>query len=69
MALCLQPGMHAVVERLPDSRLRVQWRLVGWDDVSPLGAFDGTEREVLALLAQWSPEQRGDPERAPGHLR
>ena len=56
MAVHLQPGMHAVVERLPNGRLRVSWCLVGWRDVSPLGAFDGTEREVSTLLAQWGSE-------------
>jgi hypothetical protein len=54
MALHLRPGMHAHVERLSNGRLRISWRLVGWRSVSTLGAFEGAEREILELVAQWN---------------
>jgi hypothetical protein len=67
MALHLQPGMYANVERLSNGRLRISWRLVGWRDVSTLGAFEGAEGEVLALVAQWNADLSCAVHFDPGH--
>jgi hypothetical protein len=69
MALRLQPGMHAVVERLSNGRYRINWRLVGWHDVSALGGFESAEGEVRVLLAQWNARQPCAAQRDPGRAR
>jgi hypothetical protein len=52
VALQLKPGLRAVLERLPHGWMRLHWILVGTDDVSVVGAFEGTEAEVRAALEQ-----------------
>ena len=64
MALHLEPGLRAVLERLPTGRMRLHWILVGTDDICGLGTYEGTEDEVMSAL-----ERGPDDDHPPGGRR
>jgi hypothetical protein len=51
-----EPGLRAIVERLPGGRAAVHWVEITETSVRPRGSFEGPEAEV------WAQVQRGPPQ-------